>query len=171
MTTSEITPAQRDAYRAANQAPDARPWTDDMVDRLLGVQPHQVPFGAGRRGGNGDTNAAAVERAREFNRERQRRFKAKQSLAEKKAASRDAYLRGRYGITLAEYDTAVLARERRCDLCGNTPSVPLNVDHDHETGEVRGLLCATCNTGIGRLGGTAARILAALDYVRNPPRL
>ena len=40
------------------------------------------------------------------------------------------------------------------------------MDHDHETGEVRGLLCANCNLAIGLLEDSPSRILAAAAYVK-----
>ena len=40
-----------------------------------------------------------------------------------------------------------------------------HVDHDHDTGEVRGLLCLNCNTGIGKLGDSAVTCLDAAFYL------
>lgn len=62
-----------------------------------------------------------------------------------------------FGITLAQYDALVLAQGGVCKIClkpetsvyksGKVRS--LAVDHDHKTGEIRGLLCWKCNTRIG----------------------
>lgn len=41
----------------------------------------------------------------------------------------------------------------------------LAVDHDHDTGKIRGLLCLNCNHGIGKLGDDPKRIRAAADYL------
>lgn len=43
----------------------------------------------------------------------------------------------------------------------------LAIDHDHETGEVRGLLCSACNTSIGLLGDDLGRIEAAALYLES----
>lgn len=53
------------------------------------------------------------------------------------------------GVTDAEY-AAMLARQRGgCAICGTTPKTRrLNVDHDHRTGAVRGLLCHRCNRAL-----------------------
>jgi hypothetical protein len=55
----------------------------------------------------------------------------------------------------------------RCAICNVPPSstVPLCIDHDHETGQVRGLLCTKCNVGIGVLGDTAEHLRKALAYL------
>jgi hypothetical protein len=45
----------------------------------------------------------------------------------------------------------------------------LCVDHNHQTGKVRGLLCKRCNTGLGVLGDTAEQLNKAISYIANPP--
>jgi hypothetical protein len=61
---------------------------------------------------------------------------------------RDKYLRKTYGITLAVYNAMLAMKAGACWLCERVPKKatrPLNVDHDHKTGRVRGLLCYLCN--------------------------
>lgn len=59
------------------------------------------------------------------------------------------YMR-RYGIDLDTYEQMVADQKSRCAICRSLPvNRALCVDHDHETGEVRGLLCHSCNTGLG----------------------
>lgn len=55
-----------------------------------------------------------------------------------------------YGITLEEYDLYFKKQGGLCALCRGESNGRgrLAVDHDHETGEVRGLLCFTCNTNL-----------------------
>ncbi len=66
---------------------------------------------------------------------------------------RDETLRRRYGISAQDYDLLLAGQGGVCALCGNEAygRARLHVDHDHETGDVRGLLCFHCNTALGRL--------------------
>jgi hypothetical protein len=64
--------------------------------------------------------------------------------------AQDAHLRRYYGITKAQYDALLEAQGGVCALCLRPPGKRrLNVDHDHETGRVRGLLCTICNRILG----------------------
>lgn len=70
-----------------------------------------------------------------------------------------------YGITLEQYEELVLAQDEKCALCF-TPCDLLQVDHDHITGHIRGLLCGKCNRGLGLLEDDVAGLLRAVEYLR-----
>lgn len=76
-----------------------------------------------------------------------------------------------YGITSAEYDALYEAQGGRCAICRNiSRSIRFAVDHDHVTGEVRGLLCKRCNHDL--LGGghdDVALMWRATVYLLCPP--
>lgn len=55
-----------------------------------------------------------------------------------------------------------------CDICGEPSAEPhprLHIDHDHETGELRGLLCHNCNTAIGLLRDSSELVMQAAAYL------
>lgn len=57
-----------------------------------------------------------------------------------------------YGLTREQYDTMAAGQKGLCAICGRPPSLRLlEVDHDHATGRIRGLLCRKCNVLIGYL--------------------
>lgn len=59
---------------------------------------------------------------------------------------------------------------KNCQLCGRDFSnTQLCIDHDHNTGYVRGIICKACNSGLGLLGDSIEGIQKALDYLKNPP--
>lgn len=66
------------------------------------------------------------------------------------------------------------AQDGKCAVCGTGKpgdrSESWSIDHDHVTGAVRGLLCTSCNLGIGQLGDDPDRIRAALNYVERHRR-
>ena len=85
---------------------------------------------------------------------------------------RDASMRRLYGIGVAEYDAMFEDQGGLCAICGMTEQMTrlgvtrgLCVDHDHETGRVRGLLCAACNFAIGKFQDDPARLRAAAEYL------
>jgi hypothetical protein len=74
-----------------------------------------------------------------------------------------------YRITPHEYQVLLEAQQNRCAICGKLHEEAerkrLVPDHDHQTKVVRGLLCSTCNTGIGMLQDSPAVVLAAAAYL------
>lgn len=73
-----------------------------------------------------------------------------------------------YGITLDTYNFMFLEQEGCCMICKIHQSQckqNLHVDHDHETGQVRGLLCQKCNHALGLFKDNPQIIQAALEYV------
>ena len=51
-----------------------------------------------------------------------------------------------------------------CEICGSNEKT-LHVDHDHSTGEIRGVLCFLCNSAIGKLKDSAALLRKAAEYI------
>lgn len=86
--------------------------------------------------------------------------------------NRDRWLRKKYGIGADEYDALLKKQEGRCAICrtdqpgGPTPTSSFHVDHSHDDGRVRGLLCRACNTALGLLAEDPTRISALLDLHR-----
>jgi len=74
-----------------------------------------------------------------------------------------------YGVTQPQAE--FLLSIKKCDMCGKEedPSVrygELSTDHCHETGNIRGRLCHSCNRGLGLLGDTEERLMKALAYIQ-----
>jgi hypothetical protein len=72
-------------------------------------------------------------------------------------------LRHRYGIGGAEFVELVRAQGGRCLICGRLD--PQHVDHDHVTGQIRGVLCFNCNGGVGQFADDPERRFAAAAYL------
>jgi hypothetical protein len=80
-------------------------------------------------------------------------------------------LEDNYGIDAAEYKRIFEAQGGRCAICRNKPrTIRFAVDHDHKSGEVRGILCKRCNHDL--LGGGHDDIMVlfrAIEYLIFPP--
>lgn len=79
---------------------------------------------------------------------------------------RAADLARTYGLSQQQYDEMLESQGGGCAICGRRPGKrQLPVDHDHETGVVRGILCTGCNTALGTLGDTAESLRRAVAYL------
>ena len=85
--------------------------------------------------------------------------------------ARDLRFQREFGITLDTYRSMLKAQGGTCAICKTPPLKKwLSVDHCHDTGAVRGLLCQPCNIAIGWLKHSTTLLESAKDYIR-PPEL
>lgn len=86
-----------------------------------------------------------------------------------KRSVRRVYLRKLYGLTPERYDELLIAQGGGCAICGRPDAhkggIRLHVDHDHDTGKVRGLLCSRCNQSIGAFEDDPALLRLAVAYL------
>jgi hypothetical protein len=86
--------------------------------------------------------------------------------------SANNHLRVRYGLSIEEFEQLLVEQDGQCALCRTTsPGGRWNsfhVDHCHDTGRIRGLLCHGCNAALGQLGDDKGGLRRALSYVSNP---
>lgn len=85
---------------------------------------------------------------------------------------REKNLKKHYGLTIGDYASMLSAQDGKCAICRQESRVirngrlrPLFVDHNHETGKIRGLLCMSCNTAIAHACDDPAVLRAAADYL------
>ncbi len=103
----------------------------------------------------------------ERNREQRRRWRRKAAPEVLRAQERRKHLRRAYGLTQNDYNEMLESQNYVCAIC-KAPyddQRALCVDHDHDTGAIRGLLCNNCNQGIGLLGDNCEGMSQALRYL------
>lgn len=79
-------------------------------------------------------------------------------------------LYSKYRMSVEEYNELFIKQNGCCGCCGKHQidlDRRLAVDHNHETGEIRGLLCFSCNTGLGKLGDNLEGVLKMLEYLND----
>ena len=83
---------------------------------------------------------------------------------------REQSLKRLYNLTIEQYDEILESQGNGCAVCGKTPEENgrrLNVDHNHKTGEVRGLLCRTCNLLLGYAKDNIITLSRAIEYLES----
>lgn len=91
---------------------------------------------------------------------------------ESKTAARKRHLEKNYGITPECFNRMWVDQSGKCLICESnmTPrgrnKRSACIDHNHETGEIRGLLCRSCNHGIGNLGDSPKVLQSAIEYLQ-----
>ena len=115
--------------------------------------------------------------------ERNKKYLSRPEVAKKKAEYDKIYrhsdnrvtyirkwqLKNNYGLTPEQFDILFIAQGRKCKVCGSADprkkGDTWSVDHDHQTGKVRGILCHGCNTGIGFFKDNPDHLRKAAAYL------
>lgn len=97
------------------------------------------------------------------------RIRDRERYAKNPLGHRDKSLKSIYGITIEDYDKMYAAQSGKCWICGTYRNSGgqdgLVVDHCHNKGHVRGLLCASCNHGLGKFKDDTQRLEKAIEYL------
>lgn len=87
--------------------------------------------------------------------------------ANQRRISRAVSLRSRHQMTVSQYDVLFEKQKGRCAICGRSQEgLRLAVDHSHQTGERRGLLCRACNLGLGNFLDNPSALRSAIRYLQ-----
>ena len=164
MSREEYQREWRQRNMARNSAPDA-PTFESKVCPRCGEDKPRSEYGNSRSRRDGAEYACRPCTGAYY-----KKYRARLDRTQEARRSR---LR-RYGITPEQYDEILAFQGDRCAICqtdhpGGPGKYSWNVDHCHETGQVRGLLCLQCNAGIGKLRDSPTLVHAALRYLLNPP--
>lgn len=94
------------------------------------------------------------------------RARERRSEDPEKYAKRDRQSRmlREYGLTEDQYQALLDSQSSRCAICRGALTSP-HVDHDHSTGRVRGILCFTCNTALGKFHDSVEVLESAIEYL------
>jgi len=96
-------------------------------------------------------------------------FYHKKDYVCKKCAIKKRYvsnLQYKFGLTPGDYKDILESQDGGCAICGKPPGKRrLSVDHNHETDRVRGILCHSCNIGLGGFKDDALLLQAAIAYL------
>lgn len=89
-----------------------------------------------------------------------------------KRTKKNAALLKAYGITVDQFEAMASAQQGMCAICGSVLDMGFNthVDHCHDSGDVRGLLCRDCNVGLGAFGDDTTSLERAISYLKKGER-
>lgn len=87
----------------------------------------------------------------------------------RKHAQWRCHIRRTLGVTPEQYNAMLAAQHGACAICGATEPggkrARFSIDHCHTTGKIRGLLCTTCNAGLGYFKDDTSRLQSAVAYL------
>lgn len=81
-------------------------------------------------------------------------------------ASRKHLYKKKYNISIEEYNELLEKQIYVCKICKKSSNKTLCIDHNHETGKIRGLLCHRCNSAIGLLDENLDNLESAIMYLK-----
>ena len=136
-----------------------------------GVRPEcKACTAARRKAWYAENRDREIERVKQWQVENADRYKRRQEAykqsGRKRIADRKSHLKRTFGLTEGDYERILAEQGGGCAICGRLPSSRnLHIDHDHESGVVRGLLCFACNVAIGHLRDDPMIAIKLIDYL------
>lgn len=115
-----------------------------------------------KRRGRGDRKRSPRSAKEKAATRRRNKLKRKRNPEIRQREKRRARLR-KYGLTTAQFDFMVAKQGGKCKICKKARK--LVVDHCHDTGKVRGLLCSPCNLGLGSFKDDPDALREAASYI------
>jgi len=97
------------------------------------------------------------------------KYKRTQYQSNCKDCYRAVQLQKRYGVDELEYNKQLARQNHSCMICGvhhSTQSKALQVDHDHSTGKLRGILCGKCNRALGLVNDNVETLTRMIKYLQ-----
>ena len=136
-----------------------------MQTRTCNVCQVTKPFSDYRLSANGNPYYKTCSRCK-YDKRNERRRKEYCTVTQK-----EQDLMRKYGITLEQYDAMLDEQENKCAICfvsfkGVRDACSSVVDHDHQTGKVRGILCNSCNRGLGLMDDNIEVLKNAVAYLQ-----
>ncbi len=118
---------------------------------------------------NSRCEGGRANRCRECDRERLRDNRKRLGNEAGQRRARKSRLKSLFGLTVEQYDEMLDQQKGVCKICGRPCSSGrrLAVDHCHETGKIRGLLCGNCNKGIGNFQDSVPVLRSAIEYLES----
>lgn len=171
MANKEKQRAYSAAWRAANKEKER---ARQAAWRTANKEKNRA-YSAAWYAANGEEQRArqAAYRAANLEKERARHAAYRAANKEERKARQAAYYAANREAVRAKqaaqrYKTSVehilsIQAAGKCAICGS--SYRLHIDHDHKTGQLRGLLCHFCNTGLGHFRDSPERLRAAIAYL------
>jgi hypothetical protein len=106
-----------------------------------------------------------------WQRDNKERYNARQREYRKRNPDKDwpGHLKRNFGLTVDEYESFVAAHSGRCAICCDEAAAGkrLHIDHDHNSKNVRGMLCVRCNNGLGQFRENPALLERGIDYLES----
>lgn len=100
-----------------------------------------------------------------------KKLSARERKRRQRRSAHNSHLKKSYGITIEDYDKILEAQGGTCAICdGGTTKRHFAVDHNHKTGQIRGLLCARCNMGLAKFMDKIINVQRALAHLRGGGR-
>ena len=122
---------------------------------------------------NNAVKSGVMASCKQCNLQKARSEKGKQYLKKwrdnNKESRREYNLKTTYGITLEDYNIMLFEQDGCCAICNTHHTEAkrgLVVDHNHNTGEVRGLLCDNCNLTLGKINDDINILKSAIKYLK-----